>query len=239
MKAIILAGGKGKRLAPYTTVIPKPLMPVGHMPILEILIRRLKIFGIEEITLCVGYLCNFIQAYFGDGHQLGVHLTYSREDVPLGTAGPIRLLGLKDEFIVMNGDLLTTFDFNKFINQHKQNKSVLSIGAYQKEVNIDLGILKLDQDTLVEYIEKPTLHHWVSMGIYLMDPSMIELIPEGYFDLPDLVRVAIAQKQNISVYREPCVWLDIGRKDDYDYANETYGDNVEMFYERVASHVEE
>lgn len=237
MKAVILSGGKGKRLSPYTTVIPKPLMPVGQMPILEILIRRLKIFGIEEITLCVGYLCNLIQAYFGDGHQWGVHLTYSREDVPLGTAGPIKLLNLNEEVIVMNGDLLTTFDFNEFITQHQNQNSELSIAAYQKDVQIDLGILKFSQDKLIDYIEKPVLNHWVSMGIYILSPCVLELIPAEYFDLPDLVRLAIAKKKAISVYREPCIWLDIGRKDDYDFANEKYGDKVEIFYERAVSHV--
>ena len=236
MKAIILAGGLGKRLAPYTTVIPKPLMPVGHMPILEILIRRLACQGIKDIVLCVGYLSNLIQAYFGNGQSFGVRIEYSLEREPLGTAGPIRLLGdrLPAEFLVMNGDLLTTFDFAGLMEAHKEHGSDLTIGAYKKDIKVDLGILKIENDNLVEYIEKPTLHHWVSMGIYMMTKRVAKLIPEKKFDLPDLVRLVMANEQKIHVYKEPCIWLDIGHQDDYEYANQTYGEGLDIFFKEVS-----
>ncbi|MGP7988635.1 MAG: NDP-sugar synthase [Desulfobaccales bacterium] len=158
MRAIILAGGKGVRLAPVTDVIPKPLVPLGGRPIMEIVIRQLQRHGFRHITLAVGYMADLIRAYFGDGAKLGVHLDYSYESRPLGTVGPLALINdLDDTFLVMNADVLTDFNYHDLLNFHKTHGGVATIGAYQRQVIIDLGVIKADGDHRVQsYIEKPS-----------------------------------------------------------------------------------
>jgi NDP-sugar pyrophosphorylase family protein len=222
MRAVVLAGGRGTRLAPYTTVLPKPLMPVGDMPILELLIRSLARAGITDITLAVGHLSSLLMAYFGDGEHLSVSIDYSLEDSPLGTAGPLRLIpNLDDSFLVMNGDLLTDLDFGAMISAHRQKAATVTVGTYQRDVQIDLGVIEHDQDGRVtRYIEKPLHHFLVSMGVYVVEPAALELIPQGPFDLPDLVATLIASGQDVRSYRHDGYWLDIGRPDDYQKAQE-------------------
>jgi NDP-mannose synthase len=224
-RAVILAGGKGARLAPYTTVLPKPLMPIGDMPILEIVIRQLRRAGVRDITLSVGYLASLLEAYFGDGHRWDVSLCYSRETEPLGTAGPLALVpGLDDTFLVMNGDLLTTLDYTEMARRHRESGAAATLGLFQKQVKIDLGVIEADGGSRVSgYVEKPTLTYEVSMGIYVMEPRVLGYIPRGQrFDLPDLIKSLIADRQPIMGYRFDGHWLDIGRQEDYAHAVEIF-----------------
>lgn len=218
MQAVILAGGKGRRLAPYTTVFPKPLMPIGDMPILEIVIRQLKKHGFTKIVLAVGHLAGLIEAYFGDGSKWGVKITYSREDEPLGTAGPLALIDDLDEnFLVMNGDLLTNIDYSGLMKYHLENGGLSTISMYTKDVPISLGVLELDPEgNIVDYIEKPTLKYKVSMGIYIFNNRILNYIEHGkYLDFPDLIKTLIKKGENIRGYKFEGYWMDIGRPEDY------------------------
>jgi len=194
-RAVVLAGGRGARLAPYTTVLPKPLMPVGEMPILEIILHQLRRAGIRHITLAVGHLAALLEAYFGDGARFGVSLDYSYEDEPAGTAGPLALVdGVDDTFLVMNGDLLTSLDFDDLLRTHRAGGAEVTVGSFEKAVPLDLGVIETDEDGRVtDYIEKPTLTYDVSVGVYAMEPSVLEHIERGErLDLPELVLRLIA-----------------------------------------------
>jgi NDP-mannose synthase len=224
-RAIVLAGGRGTRLAPYTTVLPKPLMPVGDMPILEILLRQLHRAGIRRVTLAVGHLAALLEAYFGDGGSLGVSLDYSYEDEPAGTAGPLALVGGLDEtFLVMNGDLLTTIDFDELLRTHRAGGAAATVGLFEKQVPLDLGIVETDTEGRVtNYVEKPTLTYDVSVGIYAMEPAVLEHIEPGeHLDLPDLVLRLVAAGADVRAYRFSGTWFDIGRPDDYAAASEHF-----------------
>jgi NDP-sugar pyrophosphorylase family protein len=224
-RAIVLAGGKGTRLAPYTTVLPKPLMPIGDMPILEVLIRQLRKAGIGSITLAVGHLSSIMMAYFGNGAAFGVDIAYSHEDQPLGTAGPLALVDRPEEtFMVMNGDLLTDLDFVAMAEAHERSGSVATIGLYRRDVKIDLGVVVTDEaGSVTEYIEKPVYSYRVSMGVYVVEPRALEFIPSGRrFDLPDLIRALVASGERVSSYLHDGFWLDIGRPDDYQRAQHEF-----------------
>lgn len=223
MQAIILAGGKGTRLAPYTTVFPKPLMPIGDLPILDIVIQQLRHFGIHDVTMAVGHLAELIMAYFGDGSKHGVRIAYSRETEPLGTAGPLALLDRPDQtFLVMNGDLLTTIDFRRLLTEHRESGAIATIAAYDYRTRIDLGILETgDQNRVKGYIEKPTYTNRVSMGIYAFEPAVLDFVPRGeHFDLPQLIMRLLDQGQDVRASVFDGFWLDIGRPADYAYATE-------------------
>jgi len=218
MRAVILAGGKGTRLQPYTTVFPKPLMPVGDMPIVEIVLRQLKASGISRVTMAVGHLAHLLQAFFANGERLGLDIDYSVEDEPLGTVGPLtNIKDLDDTFLVMNGDILTNLKFADLIHHHKKCGAVASIASYVRDVNIDFGVIEVnDDDTLRDYIEKPTFRYRVSMGIYVFQPTVLEhLPPNERFDFPDLVKLLLSKNQPVISYPFDGYWLDIGRPDDY------------------------
>jgi NDP-sugar pyrophosphorylase family protein len=218
MQAIILAGGKGTRLAPYTTVFPKPLMPIDDMPILEIVICQLKKHGFTKIVLAVGHLAGLIEAYFGDGSKWGVEIVYSREDEPLGTAGPLALIDDLDEnFLVMNGDILTNIDYSDLMRYHIDKCALSTVSMYTKDVPISLGVLELDDDGhITDYIEKPTLKYKVSMGIYIFNRKILDYIEQGkYLDFPDLIKKLITKGENIQGYMFVGYWMDIGRHEDY------------------------
>ncbi len=232
MRAIILAGGKGTRLAPYTTVFPKPLMPIGEMPILEIVIRQLQQHGFNDLTLAVGYLAELLMAYCGDGSKFNVKLGYSREEQPLGTAGPIALVpDLNETFLVMNGDLLTTIDYSEMLKRHRERGALATVACYQRDVKIDLGVIDVDSDNWVaNYIEKPTYHYAVSMGIYIFEPAILDyILPNQRLDLPELVLKLISQKQKVNVFNFDGYWLDIGRHEDYETAIHEFVKNREKF----------
>jgi NDP-sugar pyrophosphorylase family protein len=221
MKGIILAGGKGARLAPYTKILPKPLMPIGDMPILEVLLRQMKIAGIEEVVLTVGHLSHLIKAFFQDGSRLGIRIKYSYEDAPLGTAGPLSLVdGLDDTFLVSNGDVLTTMNLIDLIHFHKEEKAIATIAVSLRNVRIDFGVIECDHGhDISKYIEKPTIEYMVSMGIYVFEPGILEYIPKGkYLDLPDLVKNLLDSSERVVVYPFKGYWQDLGRPDDYENA---------------------
>jgi len=225
MRAIILAGGKGVRLVPVTEVIPKPLVPLGGKPIMEFVIRQLRRHGFSRITLAVGYMADLIRAYFGDGSKFGVNIDYSYESEPLGTVGPLALInGLDDTFLVMNADVLTDFNYRDLVNFHKTQGGIATIGAYQRQVTIDLGVIKADGDHRVEgYLEKPTISHLVSMGIYVFDPAILSYIRgNDYLDFPDLVNLLLKDGKQVSYLPHHGYWLDIGRHDDYAQAVEEF-----------------
>ena len=218
MRAVILAGGIGSRLAPYTTVLPKPLMPLGDMPILELLIRALKKQDLGEITLSVGYLSSLIMAYLGNGERLNATIEYSHETEPLGTAGPLAIVeGLDSTFLAMNGDLLTDLDFGKIIEFHRKNKADATVGVYSREVKIDFGVIKTNKSgCLTDYIEKPTFQYQVSMGVYVLEPIVLEFIPRNTrFDFPDLIKALMTENRRVCGYVHSGYWLDIGRTEDY------------------------
>ena len=225
MRAVILAGGKGTRLAPYTTVLPKPLLPVGEMPILEIVIRQLKKHGFNDVTLAVGYLAELLMAYCGDGSKFGAKLGYSREEQPLGTAGPLASIpNLNETFLVMNGDLLTTIDYGAMLKYHRERGALATIACYQRDEKINLGVIDMDSDNWVSnYIEKPTYHYTVSMGIYIFEPAILNYIPSNqHLDLPQLVLNLIKAEKKVNVFNFNGCWLDIGRHDDYERAIEEF-----------------
>lgn len=226
MKAVILAGGRGTRLAPYTTVLPKPLMPIGERPILDIIIQQLRHYGFSDITLAVGYLAELLMAYFGNGERLGVNISYSREEEPLGTAGPLSLVpGLSDRFLVMNGDVLTALDYSDMLSQHQASTAIGTVAVYPRSVQIDLGVVEYDEQChLTDYIEKPTHQYQVSMGIYVFEPRVLDYIqPSVRLDLPDLVRQLVAAGETVNCYPYEGYWLDIGRPDDYQKALADFG----------------
>lgn len=233
--AIILAGGKGTRLRPLTAVFPKPLVPLGDRPILEILLNRLAKFGFIKVTLCTGYLAEMIQLVCGDGSKFGLSINYSREDKPLGTVGPLSLLNdLSDPVIVMNGDLLTTLRFDMMLEFHEKQGADITIAAFERDVKIDFGVIQTDgSGNFKGFQEKPTFHFEVSMGVNVLTKQVLETIPKGkYMDMPDLISNVHQQGGKVVCYREPgCFWLDIGRMDDYALAQKEFQKNRQMFLE--------
>jgi NDP-sugar pyrophosphorylase family protein len=234
MQALILAGGKGTRLRPYTTVLPKPLMPVSNYPILEIIIRQLKYAGVQEIVLAVGYMSHLFQAFFQDGSRYGLKIQYSFENKALGTAGPIGLAldKLEDDFLVMNGDLLTTLDYRKLYSFHQERGGAATIGLFPREVKIDFGVIEEDANReLKNYIEKPVYHFTVSMGINVFKKRVVrEIVEPGKpLDIPDLILRIRDAGFPVYCYSQACRWLDIGRMDDYQQAVEMFESKPEEF----------
>ncbi len=221
MRVVILAGGKGVRLAPLTEVIPKPLVPIGGMPVMEIVIRQLKAQGFRRITLAVGYMSELIKAYFQDGSRWGVEIDYSHESEPLGTAGPLALIeGLTDTFLVVNADVLTNINFNDLVSYHRTQGGLATISAFERQVQIDLGVIIKDgSGRIKDYLEKPTREYLVSMGIYVFEPPVLDFIyGKGYLDFPDLVKLLLREGLSVHYFLFPGYWLDIGRHEDYDQA---------------------
>ena len=232
MQAVILAGGKARRLRPYTLVLPKPLMPIGDIPILEVIIRQLKKYGFQKITITVDYLAELLEAYFGDGNKWNVEITYSKDYQPLGTAGPIASIrDLEDDFIVMNGDTLTTLDYSKLIGFHIKENPMITIATCDKNVNINLGILKLNEnEEIYDYIEKPTLKYQVSMGIYVFNKKALKYIKKNeYLDFPDLIKILIKNNERVKGFNFSGYWLDISRHEDYAKAIEEFEELKDRF----------
>lgn len=221
MKAVVLAGGKGTRLAPYTKILPKPLMPIGDMPILEILLRQLQRAGVDEVVLTVGHLSGLFNAFFQDGSRWGLKVRYSHEDKPLGTAGPLSLVeGLDDTFLVTNGDVLTTLNLHELLDFHRQTQAAATIATHIRRVNIDLGVIQFDVDDQVTgYIEKPTYEFRVSMGIYVFEPRVLKYVDyDQRLDFPDLVLRLLNGGERVMGYPFDGYWQDLGRPDDYEAA---------------------
>jgi NDP-sugar pyrophosphorylase family protein len=240
MRAVILAGGRGTRLRPFTASFPKPLVPLGDTPVVEVLIRSLLRSGIADITLTLGHLAELVQAYFQHRRRLleSVSLSYVVEDEPTGTAGSLSLVPDLDEtFLVMNGDLLTDLDFRELVQFHQRSGAVLTIATQRRHVKIDLGVLTFDDAaTITNYIEKPEHAYHVSMGVYVYEPGVLRYIRPGeYLDFPDLVLKLLADGQRVCAYVTDCLWLDIGRPDDYARAQQLFTEKKERFDVAIAT----
>jgi NDP-sugar pyrophosphorylase family protein len=223
MRAIIFAGGKGTRLAPYTTIFPKPMLPLGDRPILEVVIKQLANYGFTHITLSVGYMAELIQAYFHDKSHLpdGIKLDYVNESKPLGTAGALSLMERPEEScLVLNGDVLTTLNYRNFFDFHLENQGMVTIAMHKREVKIDFGVLTSnDNDEVISYTEKPALDYQVSMGVYVFRPENWDyLVKNEYLDFPDLVLKLLKEGKKVQGFPTSEFWLDIGRHDDYEEA---------------------
>ena len=228
MRAIIMAGGQGTRLRPYTTLIPKPLVPLGgKYAILEVVLHQLKTAGFDHITIAVNHLAHLITAYFGDGSSLGLKIDYSFEDAPLSTIGPLTLIeDLPENFLVMNGDILCDLDYGSFYNNHCAAGATTSVSAFRRDVKIDFGVLQFDKNRKLEqFIEKPTYSFDVSMGIYCLNRRAVERLPKGKpYGFDNLMIDGLKNNDDIRIAPFDGYWLDIGRPDDYEHADENFDD---------------
>ena len=233
MRAVILAGGLGTRLRPYTTVLPKPLVPVGERPILEHILRRLHRCGVRRVDLCVGHLGDLIQAYFSQATALPdeLELRWHWEREPLGTAGALRLVpDLSGTFIAMNGDILTTLDYRELLAFHGQNDAALTVATHAKRVDIDLGVIETDGERIVGYREKPRLDYEVSMGIYAYDERALDQLPgDGPCQFPELVQRLLEAGERVAAFRSEAEWFDIGTFEEHQRAAEALERTPDMF----------
>jgi len=232
VRVVILAGGKGTRLKPLTVVFPKPLVPLGNRPVIEILLRRLSRFGLQDVTVCTGYLAELIMAVCGDGSQFGIRIEYLKETSPLGTAGPLgSLVSTAETFIVVNGDLLTTLDIGSMLRFHMEQQADATIGLHRRDVMIDFGVIESTPDGRFNgFSEKPTYHFEVSMGINIFNRGMLKYVKQGeHLDMPDLIMKVHQDGGKVACYREDCYWLDIGRMDDYALAQQQFEENETQF----------
>lgn len=228
MKAVILAGGLGTRLKPFTEVIPKPLLPIGEKSILEIQIERLKRFGFDDIYLATNYKSEYIENFFGDGSRYGVNLTISKEDKPLGTAGPLTLLKdhLTEPFLVMNSDILSLINLSDFFNFAIEKGTLLTIAIKKEITPFAFGNIFFKGDFVNGVEEKPNIVMYILAGIYVMKPDIIDFIPKGtIFGMDKLIKNLLAAKQRVAKYDLKEYWLDIGRINDYEKAQIDFKDN--------------
>lgn len=224
-RAIILAGGKGTRLRPYTIVLPKPLMPIGDYPILEVIVRQLVFYKFTHITMAVNHQADLIKTFFGDGSKWGIKIDYSLEDKPLSTMAPLKLVkDLPNDFLVMNGDILTDLNYEAFFQAHVNNQNIFTISSYQREIKSEFGVLELNKDnTLIGFQEKPVQKYDVSMGIYMVSKKAIDFIPDNtFYGFDHLMLDLMHNKKEPKVVRFNGYWLDIGRPDDYIQAIEEF-----------------
>jgi len=218
MQAVILAGGRGRRLLPYTTVLPKPLMPIGDHPILEVILRQLERAGFTDVIISTGYLHELIQAYLAGNPHPGLRIRCSHEDVPLGTVGPLHLIpDLEETFLVMNGDILTDLDYRTLVEAHRKKGALATIATYTREVQVDFGVLEHTEDLQIRaFREKPVYRFDVSMGIYVFQKEILDLVPRGQlFGFDQLMHVLIERGAPVYSHLFRGYWLDIGRPDDY------------------------
>lgn len=220
-RAVILAGGKGTRLKPYTISLPKPLVPIGEKPILELIIKRLTNAGFDHITLTVNHYADIIKAFFGDGTKWGIKIDYSEETKPLSTMGPLTLIDdLPEHFLIMNGDVLTSLDFESFYEDHVSLNRNFTIAANKRIDKVEYGVLlDNDQSQLTGFQEKPSHEYLVSMGIYMMSKNNLNHIPKDtFFGFDHLMEILIKEKTYPFIHKLDGYWLDIGRPDDYEKA---------------------
>ena len=218
LKAVILAGGKGTRLRPYTVVLPKPLMPVGDYPILEVIIKQLVPAGFNQITLAINHQAALFRTFFGDGEKWNANIDFSLEKEPLGTMGPLKLIdNLPDDFLVMNGDILTDLSYSALYNNHLNSGAWLTISSFKRIQDIDYGVLEVNENrSLSGFKEKPNIPFEVSMGIYILNKKVLDLIPKDkYYGFDHLVLDLLSANKKINVVLHEGYWLDIGRPDDY------------------------
>lgn len=239
MQAVILAGGKGTRLSPYTLVFPKPMLPVGGHPIIETIIRQLAMHGFKDIIISLGYLGDLIQTYFKDKSKIpaGVNLKYVNEDKPLGTAGALSLInGLEEDFLVINGDVLTTLNFADIYRFHRKKKSSLTVAVGEKKIKISLGILSLDENSkIIGFNEKPTFTFKDNMGVYVYNKAVLSYLKKNTrLDLNILIEKMIARQDSVYGYisRESYYWIDIGQHADFEQANIEFAKRKKIFLKK-------
>jgi NDP-sugar pyrophosphorylase family protein len=235
-KAIILAGGKGSRLGPYTTVLPKPLLPIGDRAILDVVVHQLRSYGFTDLTFAVGYLAHLIEAVFGNGSKHGVTIDYHMEKEPLGTAGALGTIeGLDETFLAMNGDVLTTLDYAWLFEAHRRAGNAFTIATHRRVVRTEYGVIHLNGEAgetaaVTGYEEKPEIPYIVSMGVYVVEPDVLHYVDSGsYLDVPDLVVRLLEDGRRVGSFLYDGYWLDIGRHDDYEKAI--------LEYEKVKHHL--
>jgi NDP-sugar pyrophosphorylase family protein len=218
--AVILAGGKGTRLRPYTLAMPKPLVPVGDKPILEIVLKQLAKEGFSDVNLAVNHQAELIEAYCGDGEKYGLHITYFLEDIPLGTMGPLKNMdNLPENFIVMNGDVLSDISYAAFLEEHEKSRSMFTISSYERKQMVDYGVLNTLNGQLTGFQEKPHLTYEVSMGIYAMNRAVLEYIPKNtFFGFDNLMLKLLGANVPVNTKKHNGYWMDIGRPEDYEQA---------------------
>ena len=224
-RAVILAGGRGSRLRPYTVVLPKPLMPIGDYPILEVIVRQLARYGFDRITLAVNHQAEIVRAFCGDGSKWGINIDYSLETMPLSTVGPLKLLSdLPDNFLLMNGDVLTDLDMGRLYVEHVGQRRLFTIAASARTQIVDFGVLQTDpQNQLTAFEEKPKIDYLVSMGVYVVNRAVLDHVPIGQkYGFDNLMLDMLARKAPVHVERYSGYWLDIGRVDDYIRAVEEF-----------------
>ena len=227
-RAVVLAGGRGTRLAPYTSVLPKPLMPIGDRAILEIVVEQLSAHGVTDITFCVGYLSHLIRTVFDNRVNGHVNIRYVHEHEALGTAGPLRLVdGLEETFIVMNGDVLTTLDYRDLVRHHVEMGNAVTIATRERTIKIDYGVLGVDNEQvtarIIRFDEKPEIRSTVSMGIYVFEPWVLDYVPpDQHYDFPELIQSLLSREKPVGSYPFSGTWFDIGREDDYARAVEAW-----------------
>jgi NDP-mannose synthase len=231
-RAVILAGGKGTRLRPYTVVLPKPLMPIGEYPILEVIVRQLAAQKFERITMAVNHQANLIQAFFGDGSKWGLKIDYSLENEELGTIAPLALIpDLPPTFLLMNGDVLTDLDYQALAEKHVATGTLFTISAAVRRHIVDYGVLETDgTNTLTGFREKPAVEYLVSMGVYILDRRITDRIPSGTrYSFDQLMLDMLRRRESVNVERFTGYWLDIGRPDDYMQAIEEFNSRRHSF----------
>jgi NDP-sugar pyrophosphorylase family protein len=234
LEAVILAGGQGTRLAPYTADLPKALVPVCGKPVVEILLHRLKLAGVTKAYLAVNHRADQIRTVLGDGQRFGLNISYSEEPTPLSTVGPITLIpSLPEYFLVVNADILTDLDFKTIFEKHRQSGCNLTVAIYQRTERIDYGVLEVGSDRRVTgFSEKPDYHFSVSMGVYVFSKAALEFVPHGEpFGFDDLMRILLEKHQPINTVMHHGFWLDIGRVDDYERANSQDVESIRRLFE--------
>lgn len=238
MKVVIQCGGKGTRLRPYTMILPKPLMPVGSKPVLELLLKWLRRNGTQDVYITTGYLGGLIRAVCGDGRQWDLRIKYTDEPEPLGTIGPLSLLRkrLDSTFLVINGDVLTDLNFNAFTTYHRQRKSALTIATATRTIKMDYGVIEGNAGRVTQFREKPILSQMVSMGVYCMEPEVLDYIPSGLaFGFDDLMLCVMERGMPVHTFGHNGLWLDVGRVEDFKQAQELNWDDQPPAFEVVAA----
>lgn len=228
MQAVILAGGKGTRLKPFTTSLPKPLVPVGDFPIIEIILRQLKYYGFKDVVISTGHLAELIEAYCRDGKRWGLKIRYVREEEPLSTAGALKLVGrLNPNFLTINGDVLTTLDYRKLFEHHVKSRGLATVGVCERETLVNFGVIGLDGTGCVQaYTEKPSYRYLVSMGVNVFSRGVLAYIGKNEFlGIPDLIQRIRQDDKRVSGFRNNAEWLDIGRPEDYQTAQDIFADS--------------
>ena len=223
MKAVIQCGGMGMRLRPYTSVLPKPLMPIGSRPVIELLLKWLRRNGIKDVYITSGYLGHLIRTFCGEGEQWNLKIRYTYEKEPLGTIGALSLIRdeLDSDFLVLNGDILTDLNLNRLISTHAAHKGLVTIATSVRTTKMDYGVIEESDGVVQVFREKPVLSHLVSMGVYCMSPGVLNLIPTGVpFGFDHLMAEMLSSHQSVHVFKHEGHWLDIGRVDDFQGAQE-------------------